>query len=206
MLRQAAECFFAASDANPHLREYGKFCAEQAAWLDDYALFMAIKDAYGGVAWTEWEPDLAARPPRWLGGAKNWLRRLRHTSSGSLSSFGNGARCAKRVSRRGIRIMGDVPIYVAHDSADVWTAPRTVPAGRAGQSPECRRGSAGLFQRDRPVVGQSDLSLGQVAGGGLPLVDGAAAGRYYGSSTSCGLITFAASRRTLRFLRARRRR
>lgn len=125
MLRQAAECFFAASDANPICAEYGKFCAEQAAWLDDYALFMAIKDAYGGVAWTEWEPELAARQSAALA---RWSEKLAAEIAAykfwQFEFFRQWGALREACKRRGIRIMGDVPIYVAHDSADVWTAPQ----------------------------------------------------------------------------------
>ena len=104
--------------------EYEKFCAEQAGWLGDYALFMAAKDAHGGVAWTGWEPALAAREPAAL---VRWSERL----AGEIAAykfwqfefFEQWGALREACKLRGIRIMGDVPIYVAHDSADVWTAP-----------------------------------------------------------------------------------
>src|ERR1700681_3985850 len=66
MLRKAGVRFFAAleRDLNGALKsEYHAFCAEQAAWLEDYALFMAAKDAHGGIAWTGWARALAGREP-----------------------------------------------------------------------------------------------------------------------------------------------
>jgi 4-alpha-glucanotransferase len=124
MLRRAAGRFFATLDGTPSGQaEYEEFCAEQAEWLDDYGLFMAAKDAHGGVAWTEWEPELAAREPAAL---KRWSARL----AGEIAAykfwqfefFRQWGRLRAECNRRGIRIMGDLPIYVAHDSADVWTA------------------------------------------------------------------------------------
>ena len=68
--------FFAALEATPggaRRIEYDAFRTEHAAWLDDFALFMAAKDAHGGVAWNQWEPALAAREPKAL---EQWRKRL----------------------------------------------------------------------------------------------------------------------------------
>ncbi len=84
----------------------------QFHWLDTFARFMALKVANGGVAWTDWDPDVEADPnevdfQRWLQVefTRQWC---------ALKAYAN---------ERGIRIMGDVPIYVAKDSADVWAQP-----------------------------------------------------------------------------------
>jgi 4-alpha-glucanotransferase len=100
---------------------YRSFVTGQSAWLEDYALFMALKEAHGGVAWTEWDPGAALRDPAALDG---WRAKLagdvehyRREQALFFSQFG----VLKDACReRGIRLMGDVPIYVAHDSADVW--------------------------------------------------------------------------------------
>ncbi len=134
-LRKAAARFFAGPNCVPDCTpsgtpdgagraEFERFCAEQAAWLEDYALFMAAKDAHGGIAWTGWEPALAAREPAAL---KRWSELL----AGEIAAykfwqfefFRQWGALREACWQRGIRIMGDVPIYVAHDSADVWTAP-----------------------------------------------------------------------------------
>ncbi|MGE0439044.1 MAG: 4-alpha-glucanotransferase [Gemmatimonadales bacterium] len=100
---------------------YGRFVAEQGWWLEDYALFMALKGAHGGVAWPDWEPGAALRDPAALDG---WRARLaaeiehfRREQAIFFAQFGAVRRAARE---RGIRLMGDLPIYVAHDSADVW--------------------------------------------------------------------------------------
>lgn len=100
---------------------YRRFVAEQAWWLEDYALFMALKDAHDGVAWTEWEPGAALRDPAAL---EQWRDRLaadvehyRREQALFFAQFG-ALRDAARGA--GVLLMGDVPIYVAHDSADVW--------------------------------------------------------------------------------------
>jgi 4-alpha-glucanotransferase len=126
MLRKAALCFFAMIDRDRERKaEYEKFCAEQAAWLEDYALFMAAKDAHGGIAWTRWDRELAAREAAALA---RWSERLAEEIAAykfwQFEFFRQWGALREACNRRGIRIMGDVPIYVAHDSADVWTAPQ----------------------------------------------------------------------------------
>jgi len=121
-LRKAASRFFVTLQGSGKA-EYEGFCAEQAAWLGDYALFMAAKDAHGGIAWTGWEPELAARRPAALA---RWSVRLAEEIAThkfwQFEFFRQWGALRDACQRRGIRIMGDLPIYVAHDSADVWTA------------------------------------------------------------------------------------
>ncbi len=128
-LRKAAERFFAALGdagdcAGESKREYEKFCVEQSAWLEDYALFAAAKDAHGGLAWTGWEPELAARKPAALA---RWSERLAEEIAAhkfyQFEFFRQWGALREACRERGIRIVGDLPIYVAHDSVDVWTAP-----------------------------------------------------------------------------------
>ncbi len=126
MLRRAAERFLATLELVPNnsrRAEYKDFCLRQAAWLEDYALFMAVKDANGGVSWTCWEHDLVVRKPEALA---SWRERLTTEIAAykfwQFEFFRQWSSLRKACNERGIRIMGDVPIYVAHDSADVWTA------------------------------------------------------------------------------------
>jgi len=101
-----------------HFRD---FAETEAWWLDDYALFMALKDAHGGAAWTTWEHGAAFREPaalaRWRDQLEPTIERYRIEQYLFFSQF-NALRDACRA--RGIHLMGDLPIYVAHDSADVW--------------------------------------------------------------------------------------
>jgi 4-alpha-glucanotransferase len=124
MLRRAAARFFATLTGSSKA-EYEEFCAQQAAWLGDYALFMAAKDTHGGIAWTGWEPELAAREP---GALARWSERLAAEIAAykfwQFEFFRQWGAVRAACAQRGIRIMGDLPIYVAHDSADVWAAPQ----------------------------------------------------------------------------------
>jgi 4-alpha-glucanotransferase len=101
---------------------YQAFVGANADWLPDYALFMALKQEHGGVMWTEWEEGAAMREQAAL---EQWREKLAadieryqieqyffHRQFHALRQA-----CASR----GIRLMGDLPIYVAHDSADVWS-------------------------------------------------------------------------------------
>lgn len=104
--------------------DFADFCGKNSDWLDDYALFMALKDANGGVAWFEWEKDLKLRKPSEIEKAKEefadavefWkmLQYLFFKQWTELKAYAN---------EKGIQIIGDVPIYVAGDSADVWANP-----------------------------------------------------------------------------------
>ncbi|HLE63140.1 MAG TPA: 4-alpha-glucanotransferase [Pyrinomonadaceae bacterium] len=101
------------------------FAQRHAFWLDDYALFQALKHLHGGVAWNEWHPSLVRREPVAMARVRDSLREpieaqkyyqfLFFKQWFALKTYGND---------RGIKVIGDIPIFVAHDSADVWTSPQ----------------------------------------------------------------------------------
>ena len=105
--------------------DYEQFCKTEAEWLDEYALFMALKDANDGVAWSEWDEDLKKRKPEAIEAAKKeyaddidfykMLQYLFFKQWRQLKAYANS---------KNIEIIGDVPIYVAGDSADVWANPK----------------------------------------------------------------------------------
>ena len=104
LLRRAAESFVARGN---HL-EYDAFCRENAWWLDDYAAFMALKQANGGAVWTRW--TASAAPAAEIAALK----------FAQFAFYRQWAALRRYLRSLGIRIMGDLPIYIAHDSADVW--------------------------------------------------------------------------------------
>jgi 4-alpha-glucanotransferase len=115
LLDQAIACFEADS-------AYAAFVQANADWLDDYALFMALKETHGGVAWTEWDRGLAQRDLDALGSWRDRLTPLVERYRIEQFLFFDQFRSLRAACReRGIRLMGDLPIYVAHDSADVWS-------------------------------------------------------------------------------------
>ena len=115
---------FAAGAASALAAPYAEFRREHAAWLEDFALFMALKDAHGGAAWTTWEPGLAGRRPGALESARTRLAAAMDSQRGrQFLFFRQWAAVRAAAHDAGIRILGDVPIFVAHDSADVWANP-----------------------------------------------------------------------------------
>ena len=111
-------------DTIPFDERIRQFVQEQQQWLPDYALFMALKEAHGGVSWTAWEAGARQRDPQAL---DDWQRQLAapieriYKEQCVFYAQFHALRHACR--ERGIQLMGDVPIYVAHDSADVWANP-----------------------------------------------------------------------------------
>ncbi|HLY17850.1 MAG TPA: 4-alpha-glucanotransferase [Bryobacteraceae bacterium] len=105
--------------------ELESFRQENAAWLGDYALFMAVKAAHGGESiWSRWEPDIAARRPDALAAWRSRLADEIAFVEFTQYMFSRQWRSLHDYAReRGVRMMGDLPIYVAHDSADVWSHP-----------------------------------------------------------------------------------
>jgi 4-alpha-glucanotransferase len=123
---------------------YRAFVAANADWLPDYALFAAVKQAFGGVQWTSWDADIASREPaamtRWRTKLGSEIERVQLQQYFFYSQFFALKRAA---AAKGIQLMGDLPIYVAHDSADVWANPtlfkldaKGLPIVQAGVPPD----------------------------------------------------------------------
>ncbi|HTQ56671.1 MAG TPA: 4-alpha-glucanotransferase [Bryobacteraceae bacterium] len=105
--------------------DFDVFQRENAVWLGDYALFMALKAAHGEESiWSRWEPEVVSRQPAALSAWRSRLAREIAFVEFTQYVFARQWRSLHDYARqRGIRIMGDLPIYVAHDSADVWSHP-----------------------------------------------------------------------------------
>jgi 4-alpha-glucanotransferase len=101
--------------------EFEIFCVDNAAWLEDFALYSAIKGASRDKSWTEWEPELRARDPGALDRARQALRDEIHQRRFEQFVFARHWQSLRDECRRlGVGLLGDLPIFVAHDSADVW--------------------------------------------------------------------------------------
>ena len=144
------ECDSAALGTNPSYVDYGKqyenrypllrkafenskkrgdeeflaFEKEEEYWLLDFALYMAVKNAHGGKAWTEWEEDLVKRRPETIEKYKDELSEeilfYEYLQFWFLKQW---KKVKAYANENGIKIIGDMPIYVAFDSADAWTHP-----------------------------------------------------------------------------------
>ena len=105
--------------------DFEKYCAENSFWLDDYALFMAIKDAHNGASFSTWESDIKVRQP---GAVVNWsercAKRVQYYKILQYLFYKQWYELKKYANDNGIKIVGDIPIYVAADSSDVWTNPK----------------------------------------------------------------------------------
>lgn len=105
-------------------QEFEAFCQSRAHWLNDYALFMALKDAHGGAAWNTWERNIAQRHPEAL---NRWQQQLEaeieQHKFWQFLFFQQWSELKTYANQKGVQIIGDIPIYVAHNSADVWANP-----------------------------------------------------------------------------------
>lgn len=108
-----------------HLREsFDYFCAQNAYWLDDFALFMALKEANGGGAWTGWDEALRSRKKSALTKARKELAEdIQRYSFYQFLFFRQWEKLRAYAKEKDIQIVGDIPIFVAFDSADVWSNP-----------------------------------------------------------------------------------
>lgn len=120
LLRQACTNF-KANFSEEQQQEFAHFCQAKASWLEDYALFMALHQAFNQTSWHTWEPEIAKAQPE---AVEKWRTKLSeeiyfhkylqfefYRQWSSLKDYAN---------ERRIQIIGDIPIYVAHNSADVW--------------------------------------------------------------------------------------
>jgi 4-alpha-glucanotransferase len=104
--------------------EFAAFCEIKRSWLDDYALFMSCKGRNEGAVWTTWEKDIATRQPaaiaHWTQALADDIKRYKYLQ---YQFYRQWARLRYYAGEHDIRIVGDIPIFVAHDSADVWARP-----------------------------------------------------------------------------------
>ncbi len=107
--------------ATGHREEFDRFRDRHSSWLDEFALFMALKDLHHLAIWTEWDPQLALRDPAALEQAREDLRdQIEYHKFVQFEFERQWCDLKAHCTRDDIRIMGDLPIYVALDSADVW--------------------------------------------------------------------------------------
>ncbi|MEL4177901.1 4-alpha-glucanotransferase [Roseateles sp. PN1] len=121
---RAAAAGFAARASAADRQAFTQWCAEQQSWLDDYALFMAIRAPLGGQPWWEWQPELARREPAAIAQVrKDYAAELEFWCFVQWQFDLQSAELKRYANSKGVSIMGDLPIFVAHDSADCWSRP-----------------------------------------------------------------------------------
>ena len=123
LLEQAYANFQA--HASPDQRSgFARFCSEQTAWLDDFALFMALKEAHSLRPWHNWDRPAVRRQPQALAGWRESLAdRIESHKFRQWLFFEQWLAVKRYANQRGIRIIGDIPIFVSLDSVDVWANP-----------------------------------------------------------------------------------
>ena len=132
---------------NSHIEKEKEFCSfveENSFWLQDYALYMAVKDSFSGKSWSEWDEDIRLRKPEAIAKYSEELKEeiLFYEFQQYLFSK-QWTKLKKYANDNGIQIIGDIPIYVAFDSADTWANPELfqldengIPTGVAGCPPD----------------------------------------------------------------------
>jgi 4-alpha-glucanotransferase len=112
------------ADPESLLPEFDAFLAENATWLDDYALFMAIKEVHGGGPWNGWPEPLRQRNPAALVEArKNLAERVSLYSFTQFLFFKQWYALKGYANEHNLQVIGDIPLFVAYDSSDVWAHP-----------------------------------------------------------------------------------
>jgi 4-alpha-glucanotransferase len=119
-LARAAQRF--ATHAKPEERaDFDAFCASQADWLEDYALFMALVDHHHGQVWSDWAPGLAQRDASALGAARAMhSSRIQFWKFGQWRFFRQWDKLRAYANEKHVKIVGDAPIFIAYQSAEVW--------------------------------------------------------------------------------------
>jgi 4-alpha-glucanotransferase len=123
LLRQAARFFLNASP--PLARErYDAFCNENSWWLDGYALFAVLREQHGEAPWSSWPEEIIRRDEEALVRVRAELKdQIQAECFLQFAFFEQWKALRSHCARRGVRIIGDVAIFVSYDSADVWTHP-----------------------------------------------------------------------------------
>ncbi|MCM1125679.1 MAG: 4-alpha-glucanotransferase [Lachnospiraceae bacterium] len=124
--------------------EFQEFVRENDHWLADYALYMAVKDSFQGISWSQWEEDIRLRKPKAVSAYQKKLKdEILFYQYQQYLFASQWARLKKYANDKGIQIIGDIPIYVAYDSADTWANPELfqldqngLPTGVAGCPPD----------------------------------------------------------------------
>ncbi|MBL8150714.1 MAG: 4-alpha-glucanotransferase [Blastocatellia bacterium] len=120
LLTKAYENFKKAVN-NPLKELFQVFCKNTASWLDGYALFRTLKDAHNGAAWCDWPKSLATREPAAIAEVEQQMQsQIEAHKFFQFLFFKQWLLLKEYTNQRGIKIIGDIPIFVAYDSSDVW--------------------------------------------------------------------------------------
>ena len=135
-----------------------QFRNDQAHWLEDYALFRALKARFDDAYYLEWPAELVQREPAALDRARRELAdQIDQVCFAQFLLFRQGERLKAHARSKGLGLIGDLPFFVSPDSSDVWAQPGAVSAGRAAPAALRRRCASRLLQRPGTALGQPRL-------------------------------------------------
>ena len=159
-LEKASEFFFKYGN-DVDRKNFEMFCNDNKSWLEDYALFQALNHKYGGHKWTTWEREMIQRTPEALQRASVELSKQIDFHRFTQWCF----RCQwdalkKYANERGVKLIGDIPIFVAHHSSDVWAHQGAFNLDKDGEPTIVAGVPPDYFSTDRAAMGQSIISLG----------------------------------------------
>lgn len=133
-LQRAAACFDRAATAVERT-DFSTFCQQNSDWLDDYALFMTLSEKHEECSWCDWPADLATREPSALAAfAAVHSTRIAFWKFCQWCFFRQWLRLKDYANAKGVRIVGDLPIFVAHQSVEVWVRPDLFELNEQGRS------------------------------------------------------------------------
>jgi len=109
------------NDSNGQEKDFEKFCEKHSDWLNDFSLFMACKDNHGGAVWSSWEKGLVQRDKKVLDEWKAKLsEEIKYHKFVQFTFFRQWKALREYANEKGIKIIGDMPIFIAYDSSDLW--------------------------------------------------------------------------------------
>jgi 4-alpha-glucanotransferase len=124
MTSMAASRFFNTDQSDPLYKRYLKFVQHSSGWLSEYALFYALKEKHAGVSWTDWPAKFRDRDSNALQHVSVELKEIiNRVTFEQFILTEQWSLLRAKASECGVRIVGDLPIFVAHDSVDVWSRP-----------------------------------------------------------------------------------
>lgn len=124
---------FAAGGFDELSRDFASYCADNSYWLEDFALFMALKESAGGGSWLEWPTPLRLREPQALDNArKSQVAESKRFAFFQFLFSRQWSALRRHAAASGIQIIGDIPIFASEDSADVWSHPELFCLDRLG--------------------------------------------------------------------------
>ncbi len=165
LLYEAAGNFLDRGAHDPELssqwKRFEDFCSAESNWLTDYAMYAELRRRFNTGAWTEWPEAIRRRDPKALAKVTAEAgRKLAQEQALQFAFATQWTNLRTAAAQHGIRILGDVAIFVNMDSADVWTHPDIFELDEDLQADQHCRSAAGLFFANGAAVGKSAVSVG----------------------------------------------